>query len=283
MKKIATLFLIPLLFLTACSEDTDMTTYPGRGNEAFFGTTEYSYTVSADLEDAYSIEVLRATPSGNATVPVSITVEDAAVASAFTAPQTVDFVDGEYAAQVKISFDRSKLTIGKENVIAVNLQSETNLPYATACSLTVTRDYTWKDYGTGIFASDILSATFGESISWEQTLQVAEEKPDLYRLANCYHNAGTRYSAAGYHLTFTWNGGSTIGFTVPTDNDGGVSIASGWSHPSYGMVSLYIDTAPEYTGYDAANRMFVFNCCGLVSAGMLYNWGNEIFVLDTVL
>ena len=129
MKKIKTLFLLSALSLAAaCSDDTEMTTYAGRGDEAFFGDTAYSYTVSAELEDAYSIEVLRATPAGNASVSVAVAVADAAVASAFTAPAAVEFKNGEYAAPLKISFDRAKLTIGKENVVTVTLQSETDLP-----------------------------------------------------------------------------------------------------------------------------------------------------------
>ena len=156
MKKIKTLFLLSVLSLAAaCSDDTEMTTYAGRGDEAFFGDTAYSYTVSAELEDAYSIEVLRATPAGNASVSVAVAVADAAVASAFTAPAAVEFKNGEYAAPLKISFDRAKLTIGKENVVTVTLQSETDLPYATECSLTVTRDYTWKNYGKGVYTSPI--------------------------------------------------------------------------------------------------------------------------------
>lgn len=156
MKKIKTLFLLSALSLAAaCSDDTEMTTYAGRGDEAFFGDTAYSYTVSAELEDAYSIEVLRATPAGNASVSVAVAVADAAVASAFTAPAAVEFKNGEYAAPLKISFDRAKLTIGKENVVTVTLQSETDLPYATECSLTVTRDYTWKNYGKGVYTSPI--------------------------------------------------------------------------------------------------------------------------------
>lgn len=285
MKKIRIFLLLPvLLFAAACSEDTEMTTYSGRGNEAFFGNTAYSYTVSADLEDAYSIEVLRATPVGNASVPVSIAVEDAALASAFTAPKAVEFSDGEYAAQVKISFDRTKLTIGKENVVAVALQSETNLPYATECSLTVTRDYTWKNYGTGVYTSHILSAIFAQSVSWEQPIEVAEENAALYRLPGWYHNAGTSYSVTGYHLMFTWDGGAAIAFTVPADADGCVTIPSGFSHPSYGMVSLYIDPSPEYSGFDSVSKTFIFNCCGLVPYGgslaQLTDWGNDTFVLN---
>lgn len=261
-----------------------MTTYAGRGDEAFFGDTAYSYTVSAELEDAYSIEVLRATPAGNASVSVAVAVADAAVASAFTAPATVEFKNGEYAAPLKISFDRAKLTIGKENVVTVTLQSETDLPYATECSLTVTRDYTWKNYGKGVYTSPILSGMFGQTVSWEQPIEVAEENASLYRLPGLYHNAGTRYSVAGYNMQFTWDGGAAIAFTVPVDADGCVTIPSGFSHPSYGMVSLYIDPSPEYSGYDSASRTFTFNCCGLVPYGgslaQLTDWDDDTFVLS---
>lgn len=146
MKKIKILFLLPVaLLMASCSEDTGMNTYPARGDEAFFDDTEYSYVVSAKMEDAYSVEVLRANKSGDASVGVTIEVANPAVKGAFTAPASVEFKDGEIASSVKISFDRSKLTIGEENEITVNLQSETDLPYATECKLVVVRDYTWKE------------------------------------------------------------------------------------------------------------------------------------------
>ena len=133
------------LLMASCSEDTGMNTYPARGDEAFFDDTEFSYVVSAKMEDAYSIEVLRANKSGDASVGVTVEVANPAVKEAFTAPASVEFKDGEIASSVKISFDRSKLTIGEENEITVNLQSETELPYATECKLVVVRDYTWRE------------------------------------------------------------------------------------------------------------------------------------------
>ena len=38
---------------------------------------------------------------------------------------------------------------------------------------------------------------FGQTVSWEQPIEVAEENASLYRLPGLYHNAGTRYSVAG--------------------------------------------------------------------------------------
>lgn len=280
MKKIKILFFLPVvLFMASCSEDTGMNTYPARGDEAFFDDTEFSYVVSGKMEDAYSIEVLRANKSGDASVGVTVEVANPAVKEAFTAPASVEFKDGEIASSVKISFDRSKLTIGEENEITVSLQSETELPYATECKLVVVRDYTWKEYKEGTYASGILAKLFGTVISWEQPVEVAEEKPDLYRLKDWYHNAGTKYSDSGYDLTFLWDGSSSeVSFTVPADEDGGVSFPTGWYHPSYGLVSMYIDT--ESAKYDSESKTFTFECCGDVSLGTLILWTNDTFTLE---
>ena len=280
MKKIKILFLLPVaLLMASCSEDTGMNTYPARGDEAFFDDTEYGYTVSADMENAYTIEVLRANKSGKASVGVTVSVADKALDGVFTAPASVEFADGDIASSVKISFDRSKLTIGAENEITVNLQSETDLPYATECKLVVVRDYTWKEYKKGTYASGILAKLFGKATSWEQTMEVAEEKPNLYRLKDWYHNAGTKFSKSGADLTFLWDGGtsSEVSFTVPADKDGGVSFSTGWYHPSYGLVSMYIDT--ESAKYDSESKTFTFKCCGDVSLGTLIGWTEDTFTL----
>lgn len=278
MKKIKILFLLPVaLLMASCSEDTGMNTYPARGDEAFFDDTEYSYVVSAKMEDAYSVEVLRANKSGDASVGVTIEVANPAVKEAFTAPASVEFKDGEIASSVKISFDRSKLTIGDENEITVSLQSETDLPYATECKVVVVRDYTWKEYKKGTYVSGMLTPILGK-LSWAQPMEVAEEKPTLYRLKDWYHNAGTKFSDSGYDLTFLWDGSSEVSFTVPADEDGGVYFPSGWYHPSYGLVSMYIDA--ESAKYDSESKTFTFECCGDVSLGRLVSWTNDTFTLD---
>lgn len=281
MKKIKILFFLPVvLFMASCSEDTGMNTYPARGDEAFFGDTEYSYVVSATMEDAYSVEVLRANKSGDASVGVTIEVANPAVKGAFTVPASVEFKDGEIASSVRISFDRSKLTIGEENEITVNLQSETDLPYATQCKLVVVRDYTWKEYKKGTYVSGMFAPLLGRKLSWEQTMEVAEEKPNLYRLKDWYHNAGTQYSKSGADLTFLWDGSaSEVSFTVPADEDGGMSFATGWIHPVYGMLYMYIDPDNTKTKFDSASKTFTFTCfVEFAEAGA--GWTKDTFTLE---
>ena len=279
MKKINTLFLLTAFILASCS-DPEMNTYPARSDEAFFEDTEYNYVVSADLEDSYTIEVVRANPAGKTSVGVEIEVENPELQSAFTVPQYVEFADGEYASSVKVSFDRAKLTHGVKNAVTVRLLSETDLLYDTECTLTVLRDYTWQEYAKGTYSSGLLAKFFGQKISWPQTLEVAKENPNIYRIAGLYHNAGTNFSEAGYNMTFSWDGSETITFTDPVDENGCVQVPSGFVHPDYGMLDMYIAQVPSYTNYNTANKTFKFYCCGLVSLGRLYNWGYDTFTLE---
>lgn len=255
MKKIkTTLLLLPVLFLAAaCGEDTEMNTYPARSDEAFFAATQYSYAVSGDMEDAYTVTVYRANPAGNVSVPVSIAVEDETLASVFSAPATVEFTDGNISSMFKVSFDRSKLEIGKEVLVDINV-APTELPYATTCTLSVMRDYTWVKYATGTYISDFLSWWFEEEISWPQDIEVAEEKSDLYRLPNWYSESDT-----GNHLQFTWDGSAEIGFLGSVDEKGRVEFPSGYVNSTYGPMSLCIYDGAD-TNYDADSKTFTFSC-----------------------
>lgn len=141
----------------------------------------------------------------------------------------------------------------------------------------VVRDYTWKEYKTGTYASGMLPKLFGKAMSWEQPMEVAEEKPNLYRLKDWYHNAGTNFSDSGYDLTFLWDGSSEVSFTVPADEDGGVSFPTGFFHPTYDMLYMYIN--PGKTQYDSESKTFTFNCYGDFAAVGL-GWGNDTFTLE---
>ena len=65
---------------------------------------------------------------------------------------------------------------------------------------------------------------------------------------------------------------------MPADEDGGVSFPTGWYHPSYGLVSMYIDT--ESAKYDSESKTFTFECCGDVSLGRLVGWTEDTFTLE---
>lgn len=123
----------------------------------------------------------------------------------------------------------------------------------------------------------MLAPFFYKKLSWAQPMEVAEEKPNLYRLKDWYHNAGTDFSDSGYNLTFLWDGSSEVSFTVPADEDGGVSFPTGWSHPMYDMLYMYIN--PGKTNYDSESKTFTFNCF-IIFADLAVAWTNDTFTLE---
>ena len=63
------------------------------------------------------MSLLRANSTGAATIP--LVKED--VSGLFTVPTNVEFADGAYEAAIKVSFDRTKLTVGEDYSIKLNV------------------------------------------------------------------------------------------------------------------------------------------------------------------
>ena len=65
---------------------------------------------------------------------------------------------------------------------------------------------------------------------------------------------------------------------MTADEDGGVSFPTGWFHPTYDMLYMYIN--PGKTNYDSESKTFTFKCCGDVSLGTWILWTNDTFTLE---
>ncbi len=280
MKTIKALFLVSIVLLvTSCKEDTDMNKYPARSNEAFFLTEAHSYSVaSEDDETTYTIAVTRANSSGKASVKVLWQSEKE---ETFTLPEAVEFADGALQAPLAVSFDLAKFTRGETAKLLISLESATELAYSTVCQLSVSYDYTWQTYATGTFKSGFISDLFEGDMSWEQSIERAAENPNMWRLHNCYLCDDTEdYVEPGYGLRFSWDGTSReIVMESPADSYGYVTVDSGFVHPSVGMISLYIDPNPNYSGYDADSKSLTFSCMPIYGGGyaLFENWVDEVF------
>ena len=274
MKAIKILIFTAVLAAAAACDPTEMVTYEARNDEAFFETSSYSFVATSETTSC-SVTVSRGNSEGAITVPVTVAFADEPAASLFSAPDHVEFADGEIYADYTISLAVTVLTIGVKNAITITLDSETDLLYSTECSVSIMRDYTWIDYATGTYSS----AAFDSE--WTQTLQQAQENTTLFRFENWYMN-GDPDTEAGYNFQFTWDGSSaTLGFTETADSYGCVTIPTGYSYGSYGMTYMYIDTATDYTYYDSATQTFNFNYQFIVSAGYLMDWTYDTFTLGS--
>lgn len=273
-----------MILATACSKEPQMNIYQGRTDEVVFLSSTYSLRTTASDTDSYTLDVVRTSKDGAISVPITATFQNAGDADLFSIPTGVSFADGESAAQITISMNVAQMEKGKTISVLLKLDSETRLSASTSCTFSVTAEYTYKPYGTAIYVSSSMAQLFGQEIAYYQPVLVAEQDPTVFRLPDLYDNLGTQYSVGGYHLDFKWDGHSEeLQFFEDADEDGCVTIASGFSHPSYGMMYLYVDTATEYTYYDAEEDVFVLNYATLVpyngSLARLIDWGDDYFYM----
>lgn len=282
MKRI-TIFLaaVAALLATACAEKSEMATYPAKSNEGIFAQSYYSL-VSDDGEDAtVAITLYRASSKGDASIPVTATTESPSV---FDIPAEVAFKDGSAEATLMLGVKFSSFEPGEGADVVLSLGgAPTSLPYYTTSRVEAKRDYSYSVYAHGTYESSMLSALFGSYISWEMDLLVADQNPEYFRLKDFYYEfaGGRNYSDPGYNFDFLWDGESEEIIPVAElDEYGCATIDTGFFHPSYGLCSMYVDTDPEYTFYDADDRTFYFNYATLVSLGMLLDWDYDYFTLD---
>ena len=268
-------FSVAFAALAGC-DSTEMVTYETRSDEAFFETDSYSTIIETGGEQTYTVTVARGNAGGDASVPVTLSVDDEGLAAEFDAPASVEFSDGELYASYTFSYSAASFTPGEPVVVTLSVPG-TDLPYSTSCSVSIVRDYTWSDYASGTYTSAYMEA------GWTQTLQRAEEDHTQYRFENWYMGAEGRDVEEGYDLRFTWDGSSrNIVFSEPADAYGLVSIPTGYYHPSDGMTYLYIDSNPDYTYYDASGSRFIFNHRFISSAYYLdEDWADDTFTIET--
>ena len=269
MKAIKILIFTAVLAAAAACDPTEMVTYEARNDEAFFEET--GFYLLATNENSYTVTVSRGNSAGEVTVPVTVQVSgDENSAGAFTLPESITFQDGELYADYTISFDLADLTAGVENVVSIAL-ADTDLPYETTCDVTIEKEFTWSAYATGTYTSALYQVMGAPVNSWQQTLQVAAEDPNVYRLNDVY--------AEGYHIVFNWDGSSSaieLRRTTPY-NGTVVTLPTGATYGDYGIIDMYINTTT--TNY--SNGTFTFNYFAAVSAGQLTSWISDTFTLGS--
>lgn len=235
------MMLASLLAFTSCSDDIvrEPSPIPTEGVQA------YVYAEATNLTfvptDAYSFTLNVARQNTQAAATVHLIAEG----EGFTVPSSVDFAAGEDKKEVLIAFDQP---VGSTRTLTISIPEEESYIYANAqITFTITLDYTWEDFGTGTYTSQL----FGQS--WPQPILKAKEG-NVYKMPDCI--------TEGYPITFTLSddGQELIGWDIqPT----------GYEDADYGMVYFLP------TGMTREGNVLSFPMQGLVvldgGYGILYN------------
>lgn len=212
----------------------------------------------------FNLKVIRSNSTSAIEVPVTVTDN---TDESFVIPSSISFAAGEDTVMVTIAINHANATPGKDLMIGIKVdedyintyKAEYGEYYAHISILN------WQKYATGTY----YSAFFDQSFT--QDLYRAQDT-DKYRFFDLY--------AVGYNFTFTWDGGKSITPDGELDEDGYYIYVTGFEHPSYGMVTVHIDSSPNWTYYTEETNTFIFDGDWTVAAGS-FGWLDDIYTITT--
>lgn len=243
MKNILSILFLGLIATTVCSCDDEIDYSPGEQSpfaesKVFFSKDNvYDHILGfSDSEVSFFLE--RTDASSALTVDLTAEGYDPAI---FSVPASVEFAAGETKKEVKIQVSNMEM-FTDYSLKKIAIPADLVNPYKdySAISLNVYKE-DFAPYAKGVYTS-----TFFED-EWEQVLEYSPML-DTYRFSDLY--------VSEYDFFFTWDGGSTM--TLKTTD-----TATGYVHPSYGMVTARAIA----TLYDPSTDTMKFQYNWIVSAG----------------
>lgn len=242
------------IFMGSCSDDDNDYTAGKPAGKYDVSFEEEGKIALALTDDKFDVTLTRANGDGELTVPVEVVEKP----DFMTVPSSVTFAAGETEKSIEITIGEDMENF-VDYALRLRVPEEYTQPYVEDAGspqlniIVLKEDY--KPYALGEFTENVL---FGQS--WEQLLEYSEIM-DMYRLPNLI--------ASGTHFLFKWNGKSGDDSELFFCDATGKKIekyASGYVHPSYGMIYANFLYA-NWTGFDADENAFYFPLEFTVSAG----------------
>ena len=255
MKKILSIsFILSALFLFASCE-RNMVSYviPAGNPLVSFYSDAAVYEMAPEDGGKIVVELNRVVTTDALTVPVTIT--DATGGLFTPAKNQFDFAAGEAKATLDLTYtDIADFEFGKKYKVTIALNPGADVDIVSPSGydeieVVASRKMTKVSKGMGTYYSDFFEE------EWAQELQSTVEAPNYYIWPGCW--------AAGTDITFTMEAGQPVLASI---------IATGYSDPSYGPVSMYVAQATASYGapapaYDPTDNTIVYYAVYRVSAG----------------
>jgi hypothetical protein len=189
--------------------------------------------------------------------------------NSFDVPATLSFPAGQDTVILSLPINSDNAPLGEEIILGVKFGEEYSNPYLSQYNsfygkITILN---WQLYATGTYTS----AIYGNA-TWEQELYKAQGT-EKYRFFDLY--------AEGYNFNFSWDGGEAITPEGELDADGYYIFMPGISHPTYGEMTVHVDSDPAYTFYDEEGAYFQIEGKWTVAAGSL-GWKDDYFEITTL-
>ena len=219
------LALVGVFALTSCEHQyADYTPGAQDANMGVYFPSTDGFEVKAETT---SVDVVVARLSTEAAAEVTVRAEDTTSSGLFTWPASVSFAANQSEATFTISFDGSKLEIGKEYGIRVQLdQAEASTYAASEAIFKIMVPEPWKSLGKGTYRDDFLAPMYGGPSGVVVEVEVAQHELETnrYRMVEPYSQAMCPYIIGGVPEDMTYTGPGYVEFVV--DEAGNVEIPS---------------------------------------------------------
>ena len=220
----------------------------------------FSSVVLQLSDSAFQIAIGR-TATEAATYQLNATFEED-VNGNIQVPSTVTFAEGDLDTTITVTV--TDIELMKNYTVKLAIDEAWVNPYAVgdniALQFTVKRE-DFAPYAVGTYVDYFL---YGPEQPYEMVLEYSPAT-DAYRISDCW-------GMGGGNLIFTWDGAEAINVTSKT-------IASGYVHPSYGMVSANYLNDQCYAVVEGNIVQMVFMINWTVSAGTFGDFPN-LFVFE---
>lgn len=191
-----------------------------------------------------------------ATYDLDVTLEEG-IDGAIKVPSTVSFEEGQLETAITVAV--TDIELMKDYTVKIAIDEAWVNPYAvgenTVLSINVKRE-DFAPYVEGTYVDYFL---YGPESPYGMVMEYSPAT-DVYRIQDCWGmGAGT--------VTFTWDGAEAISVISKT-------IATGYVHPNYGMVSANYLNDQCYAAVEGNMVQFVFMINWTVAAGTFGDYPN---------
>lgn len=256
------LALVGVFTMTSCEHKyADYTPGAQDANMGAYLPSTADFEVTAETT---SVDIVVARVNTAEAADVNVRAEDTTSSDLFTFPKGVSFAAGAEEAAFTVEFDGSKLEIGKEYAIRVQIDQAEASNYATSEYIyTIMVPEPWNSMGQGIYFDDLLWNTIDGGEGYQGAgvyveFQQHALEPNRIRAVNVYSPAtiGAMWGGVPQFFNFTAGEETTyVDFDITDPNN--VKFGEVYTHPEAGnaqVVFLNISIVGDQQGtlYDLA-------------------------------
>lgn len=192
-KTLASLLLLTAILFVGCNTEQEGAIYKADEQSFSFGTSALADQVVTVGKPDFTVDLYRAKLGEPASGNITLFAYKLASDGKTKIPQegysvsNYNFDANSGIAQVTVNAE--PLAVGDHVKIELTVETDgVALSGSTVATMSVTKDYSWKPIGTGVWKDGIVCSLFGVpvGVTWEVEVEEAAELSGMYRVINPY-------------------------------------------------------------------------------------------------